>query len=86
MKGSFYDLEKADVEFLRGHTAIGSANYTISEEDLDKARAHLKTLYEGRVQSRFATTILLLYKLFGAELSKNEESKVGNEQGNENQG
>lgn len=65
---TFSELTKRDVEFLRRHTAIGSANYTTSKEDLDKALAHLKVLYDGRVQARFASTILLLYKLFGAKL------------------
>ena len=65
---SFDELTKKDVEFLRGHTAIGSTNYCVSEEELDKALAHLKTLYEGRITRRFATTILLLHELFGDEL------------------
>ena len=64
MKQPFTALTKSDVETLRKFTAAGSTQYNFSEKDIDNAVKHLETLYTGRVQRRFATTILLLNELY----------------------
>lgn len=58
-------LTKADVEWLRRQIAYGNATYCFSAAQVANARAHLQTLYPNcRVQTRFATTILLLNELY----------------------
>ena len=64
MKQPFNALTKKDVEKLRRLTAAGSTQYNFSKSDVDNAVKHLETLYTGRVQRRFATTVLLLNELY----------------------
>ena len=64
MKQPFTALTKKDVEKLRRLTAAGSTQYNFSKNDIDKAVKQLETIYTGRVERKFATSILLLSELY----------------------
>lgn len=65
MRQLFTELTLKDSEVLRKKKAIGTTNYEFTAEEVETARRHLQTLYPNcRVQTRFATTILLLNELY----------------------
>ena len=64
MRHPFNSLTKKEIQKLRRHTAVGNAKYAFSDADVDNAVKHLSTLYSGKVQRRFASTLLLLNELY----------------------
>lgn len=65
----FTELTKEDVEVLRKKPiSVASkekgVKYNFTQKEVDDAREHLETIYEGKVRISFASKIILLNEIY----------------------